>query len=193
MLKLVLALGFRMESRDDLTTWLHSFVPGQQTATVRKFLRRQVGRYAMMASGTGAPSLANVEILSAPVGVTLPQNFSMARGQWMQTRLIVGYFFGVYHKALEGLKEFVEELLARVTELEEYIPQDEALLPQIPSLLLRHTQICCSNWIASQWGKTLEVPFPNLVGLWTAMENQEPWEPTFPVRYTLIPDAAYGA
>ena len=42
LLKLVLALGFRMESRDNLTTRLHPFVLGQHTATVRKFLHGQV-------------------------------------------------------------------------------------------------------------------------------------------------------
>ena len=36
------------------------------------------------------------------------------------------------------------------------------------------------------------MPFTNLAGLWTAMENQEPWEPTFPAGYTFVPDAAYG-
>ena len=65
-------------------------------------------------------------------------------------------------------------LSARETDLEEYIPQDAALLPQISALLLRHAQIRWSNWLASQWGKTSEVPFLNLAGLWTAMENQEP-------------------
>ena len=129
LLKLVLALGFRMESRDDLTMGLHPFFLGQHTATVRKFLRRQADRYAMVASGTGAPSLADVEILSDPDGVTLPHNFSMACGQWMQTRLIVGTCFGVDHHASEGLKEFGEELSARETDLEEYIPRDAALLP----------------------------------------------------------------
>ena len=98
----------------------------------------------------------------------------------------------VDHNTSEGLKEFGEELLARETELEEYLPQDAALFPQIPALLLRHSQIRWSNWLASQWGKTSEVPFPNLAGLWTAMENQEPWEPNFPSGYTLVPDAAYG-
>ena len=39
LLKLVLALGFRMESRDDLATVIHLFVLDQYTATVRKFLR----------------------------------------------------------------------------------------------------------------------------------------------------------
>ena len=66
LLKLVLALGFSMESRDDLTTGLHSFVLGQHTAMVRNFLRGQEYWYAMVASGVGAPSLADVEILSAP-------------------------------------------------------------------------------------------------------------------------------
>ena len=80
LLKLVLALRFQMESRDDLTTRLHPFVLGQHTVTVRKFLRGQADRYAMVASGTGAPSLADVEILSAPDRVTLPRNFSMAHG-----------------------------------------------------------------------------------------------------------------
>ena len=38
VLTLVLALGFRMESRDDLTTGLHPFVLGQHTVMVSKFL-----------------------------------------------------------------------------------------------------------------------------------------------------------
>ena len=37
LLKLVLALGFKMESRDDLTTGLDPFVLVQHTSTVRKF------------------------------------------------------------------------------------------------------------------------------------------------------------
>ena len=118
-----------MESRDNLTTGIHPFVLGQHMAMVRKFLRGQADRYTIMASRTGAPSLADVEILSAPDGVTLPQNFSMARGQWMRTRLIVGTFFGVDHNAWERLREFGEELLVRVTELGEYLPRHAAILP----------------------------------------------------------------
>ena len=57
---LVLALGFWIESRDDLTTGLHPFVLGQNTATFRKFLCRQADCYAMVASGAGAPSLADI-------------------------------------------------------------------------------------------------------------------------------------
>ena len=90
LMKLALALGFRMESRDNLTTALQPFVFGQYTATARKFLRGQLDCYAMVTSGMGAPSLADVEILSAPDEVTLPRNFSMARGQWLWTQLIVG-------------------------------------------------------------------------------------------------------
>ena len=63
LLELVLALGFRMKSRDDLTTGLYPFVLRQHTATVRKFLRGQSDRYTMVASGAGAPSLTDVEIL----------------------------------------------------------------------------------------------------------------------------------
>ena len=87
--------------------------------------------------------------------------------------MIVATCFGVEHNALEGLQNFREELSARETELEKYIHRDSTLLPQIPALLLRHTQIRWSNWLAAQWGKTSEVPFQNI-------DNQEPWEPTFP-------------
>ena len=80
----------------------------------------------------------------------------------------------------------------RETELEEYQPRDAAILPRIPLLHLRHAQIRWYNWLAAQWGKTSEVPFPDLAGLWTAMENQEPWGPTFPAGYTLSPEATYG-
>ena len=141
LLNLVLALGFWMESRDDLTKGLHPFVIGQHTATVRKFLRGQADRYTMVASGTRAPSLAGVEILLAPDGVTLPQNFSMARGQWTRTGLIFRTCFGVDHNALEGIREFGKELLAREIDLEEYLPRDVALLPQILALILQHAHI----------------------------------------------------
>ena len=102
--------------------------------------------------------------------------------------MIVATCFGVDHNASEGLQSFGEELSARETELEEYIPRDSSLLAQIPALLLHHAQIRWSNWLAAQWGRTSEVPFPNLAGLWTAIDNQEPWEPTFPAGYTFLPD-----
>ena len=129
LLNLVLALGFRMEIRDNLTTGLHPFVLGQHTATARKFLRGQVDQYAMVASGTGVPSLADVEILLAPDGITLPQNFSMACVQWLRTWLIVGTCFGVDHNMSDGLKKFGEEMSVRETDLEEYIPRNTALRP----------------------------------------------------------------
>ena len=65
-------------------------------------------------------------------------------------------------------------MLVRETKIEEYVPRESALLTQITALLLRHAQICWSNWLTAQWGKTSEVLFPYLAGLWMAMENQEP-------------------
>ena len=62
----------------------------------------------MVVSGASTPSLADVEILLAPDGVTLPQNFSMARRQCLQTCLIVGTCFGVDHNASDGLEDFGE-------------------------------------------------------------------------------------
>ena len=108
LLMLVLALGYRMESWDNLTTGLHPFVLGQHISKDCKFFCGQADRYAMVASGAGAPSLADVEIFSAPNRVTLPCNFSMSCGQCLRTRLIVGTFFGVDHNASEGLREFGE-------------------------------------------------------------------------------------
>ena len=84
----------------------------------------------MVASGAGAPSLAYVEILSAPNSVTSPRNFSMARGQWLRTRLIVGTCFGVNHNALDGLNEFGKEMSVRETELEEYTPTTRTYAPR---------------------------------------------------------------
>ena len=119
LLKLVLAIGFRMDSWGEPTTGLHPFVLGHNTATVRKFLRGQADQYAMGASGAGAPSLVDVETLLAPEGVNLPRNFLMTRGKWLQTQMIVRTCFGVDHNASDNLKEFGEEMSARETDLEE--------------------------------------------------------------------------
>ena len=80
LLKFINALGFGMESRDNLTTGLHPFVLGQHMATFRKFLCVQADRYTMVASGAGAPSLADIEIFLLPDRVTLPRKLSMAHG-----------------------------------------------------------------------------------------------------------------
>ena len=146
----------------------------------------------MVASSAGAPSLDDVEILSAPDRLTFPCTFSMAREQWIRTWLIVGTSFGVDHNVSEGLRDFGEEMSARETEPKEYVPRDSALLPQIPALLLWHAHIRWSNWLTDQWGKTSQVYYPDLAGLWTAMDNQESWEPTFPAGYTLTPKDPYG-
>ena len=154
LLNLVLAIGFRMESWYGLTTGLDTFVLGQHTSTVRKFLRGQADRHAMVASDAGAPSLADVEILAAPDGVNLPRNFLMACGKWLWTQLIVGTCFGVDHNAYNCLKEFREEMLTRETELEVYVPSDTSLRLQLLVLILRHAQIRWLNWITAQLGKT---------------------------------------
>ena len=57
----------------------------------------------------------------------------------MRTRLIVAMCFGVDHNASEGLHNFGEELSARETKLEEYIPRDSSLLAQITALLVKGT------------------------------------------------------
>ena len=77
LIKLVLALGFRVEIRDDLTTGLYPLFLGQHTATVHKFPCGQADRCAMVASGTGASFLDDVEILSALDDVTLSRKLSM--------------------------------------------------------------------------------------------------------------------
>ena len=69
----------------------------------------------------------------------------MVRGQWIWTQLIVGTCSGVDHNASDGMKEFGKEMLARETDLEEYIPRDTDLSPQIPALILQHVQIRWSN------------------------------------------------
>ena len=106
--------------------------------------------------------------------------------------MIFGACFGVDHNASKGLKDFGEEMSARETDFEYYIPREVALHPQVPALILLHAQIRWSKWISAQWGKNSEVPFPNLAGIWTTMENQEPWEPAFPAGYTLPHENAYG-
>ena len=95
----------------------------------------------MVSSSAGAPSLAGVDVLLAPDGVTLLRNFSMACGQWLQTRLVVGTCFGVDHNASKGLKGFGEEMSSRETDLEDYVPREAALRPQVPMLILHHAQI----------------------------------------------------
>ena len=103
----------------------------------------------------------------------------MARGQWLQTWMVVGTCFGVDHNTSKGLKEFGGEISTRETDLEEYVPNKAALRPQVPALILRHAQIQWSNWIGVQWGETSEVPSQTRRVSGPPWKIRSPRSPTF--------------
>ena len=53
-----------------------------------------VEQYSVVVGGVSATSLANVDVLLAPDGVSLPATFLQAQGQLTQAQIIYAYLFG---------------------------------------------------------------------------------------------------
>ena len=66
-------LNFSLEDKDDLNSGLHFFMIGQHTLDIWKNL---AARFNVICSGNAAPTLADVEILSAPDDVTFPTSWN---------------------------------------------------------------------------------------------------------------------
>ena len=180
LLKMVLGLDFCLASKDDLSLGLHAFTLGQHTAARRKLLKTRADRQNLMAGVHVAPSLADAKELVAPDGMTIPTSHGQARGQHNRLRILGHALFGERHTYSKQLKTFGQEMVRREQELEKYVPQERHLRPHVPAFVTRWVQIRWSNWLVQQWDSDKEIPFPNLATLWEKINDDEPWEPTFP-------------
>ena len=80
LLKLTLALGFRLEHRDELGSGFHQFRLGEHTSAARKLLKSEADKYQVIVGGGAAPSLSDATTLTAPDGVSLPVTLVMLGG-----------------------------------------------------------------------------------------------------------------
>ena len=63
---------------------------------------------------------------------------------------------------MENFGVFGEELIARETELEEYVPRSREHTNMVPELIARWVQIWWSNWLSSQWDSSTAKALPDL-------------------------------
>ena len=83
LLKLTVALGFFLDHSDNLGTGLNQFGLGQHTSSVRKVPKARNNQHQVIVVRGAAPSLADVAMLTASEGVSLPSNLAMAQGDHM--------------------------------------------------------------------------------------------------------------
>ena len=68
---------------------LHQFRLVQHTSAARKVLKARIEQHQVIAGGGAAPSLSGASTLTAPDGVYLLSNLSMARGSHAQLRVVL--------------------------------------------------------------------------------------------------------
>ena len=80
LIKPILAVGFRLDDRDDLGTGLHQFGIGQHTTAARKVLKARADQHKVIAGGGYTPSLSDTVTLTAPDDISLPVTLAIVRG-----------------------------------------------------------------------------------------------------------------
>ena len=68
-------------------------------------------QHQVIAGGVGAPSLADLETLKAPDGVSLTANLDMAWGDCTELRVVLVILFGTYHPTALEMKEVHLEIM----------------------------------------------------------------------------------
>ena len=96
-LKLALVLGFRLDHRDNLCTYLHQLRLGQHTSTAQNVLKSCTNQHQTISDSGAAPSLGYVATLTAPDGVSLLATLVMAWSAHAQLRVVLVTLFEPDH------------------------------------------------------------------------------------------------
>ena len=110
LLKIVLGMDLCLASKYNLSSGLHAFTLGQQTAARRKLLKTRTDRHNHMAGGHVAPSLTDAEKLVASDGVTIPTSNGQSRGQHNRLRILGHALFRERHTSSKQLKMSGQEM-----------------------------------------------------------------------------------
>ena len=147
---MTLALGFRLEHREDLGTGIHQFCLEYPTSAVRKVLKAHANQHHFIAGGGSAPTLADTAYLTAPDGPYFPKTAAMARSAHTCLWVIQDNLQGRYHPSTQGMYAVVLSLMDQDNEFEEYYPCNPSLKTKLSTLLTRWIQTCLFEWITRQ-------------------------------------------
>ena len=91
---------------------------GQNTYAAWKVLNPRTDQHQVIAGGGDAPSLEDAATLTAPDGVSLQANLSMARGAHTRLRVVLDTLLGQDHPAAQAMQDINEDILEREINLE---------------------------------------------------------------------------
>ena len=117
IIKLILALGFQLDHRDDLDTSLHHFGLFQHTSATWNVLKSRSYQHHVIADGGTAPSLEDAATLTTPDGVSLPPTMAMSQGIHVRLRVVLVTLLGKDHPNAMVMRDINAKLLERKTDL----------------------------------------------------------------------------
>jgi hypothetical protein len=130
-------------------------------------------------------TVAEAQFLVANDPALIPLTPGQAR-TWCLTylRALLLLTLGLFHPWTVGLGTFLQEHAAREVELETvHQVRDVPYSAMVPALIVRFVQLRWSRWLLRQWNSPVHIPVPDLIDLFTQIELEVAWEPTFPMQY----------
>ena len=111
LLKMDLALVFRLNHRYNLWAGLYQFLLGEHTSAAWKVLKAHVDQHQVIAGGGGAPTLADTSYLTAPYGFTLTDMADMVRSSHARMWVVLDTLLGRDHPVAQGMEVVFLELI----------------------------------------------------------------------------------
>ena len=113
LLKMVLALEFHLDHRDNLGTGLHQFCLIQHISVAWKVLKAGVDQHQVITGGGGAPTLAEAFYLTLPNGVSLTEMVAMTQSSHACLLVVLDTLIGRYYPTSQGMDTVVLEMIER--------------------------------------------------------------------------------
>jgi hypothetical protein len=180
--KKIVALEFRMNNPDDLSTGVQPFILVQTTPTERQSAQQLVDVYNTVMAGSTS-SVPDAQYLVADDKALLPVSWYQTRTALIYLRAIILLTFGLNHPWTMALGTFLGNLMAHEGFLQQLQPRDPQYRNLVPALVVRWVQLRWSTWLNQQWIAPINVPVPNISDLFTRISLNDGWEPQIPAPY----------
>jgi hypothetical protein len=180
----IIELKWHSPMKDDFTVGLNIFSLGSLDEETMEDQRRINHHADTIASGDAAPALLDVATIhDTKHDVCIPRTFAQLRYCVERAEALWQVLLGSQHPVTRQHKLYRDLLISQEKRLERTVTRDPGHRYLVPALLARVIQLEVNLWLGQQMRTAGSIPFAQLTEVFSDIERERNWEPTFPHRY----------
>lgn len=180
----IVELKWHSPIKDDFTVGLNIFCLGSLEDETMEDQRRINHHADTIASGDAAPALMDVATIhDGKHDVCIPKSFAQLRYCVERSQALWQVLLGPQHPVTHQHQLYRNLLIGHEKRLERTLTRDPTHRYLVPALLARVIQLEMNHWLDIQLRTAAPVPFYQLTDVFSDIERERNWEPSFPARY----------